>query len=86
MAVANDNESPMGKVFVYRFRRGGAVTARENEWGTLAAILSIEGSVPITRSAMSVDASLLDDTGFLPAALSPYDLLLESGAGKKTAP
>jgi hypothetical protein len=76
----------MGKVFVYRFRRGGATIAKSNEWGTLAAILSIEGTIPITRSAMKVDASLLDDTGFLPVEMSPYDLLVATAGKKKTAP
>jgi hypothetical protein len=40
----------------------------------MEAILSREGCTPITRSARKVDAALLDEGGFLPAGVSPYDL------------
>lgn len=67
----------MKRVFVYLYRSLGSHPGTAREWGTMEAILSIDGREPITRSAMKVDASLLDEAGFLPYGLSPYDL--ESG-------
>jgi hypothetical protein len=67
----------MKNVFVYLYGCISAHPGKPHEWGTMDAILSIYGCAPITRSAMKVDASLLDEAGLLPYGLSPYDL--ESG-------
>lgn len=67
----------MRKVFVHLYRCAIASPGVGREWGTLDAIHSIDAGVPLTRSAMKVDASLLDEAGFLPYGLSPYEL--ESG-------
>jgi hypothetical protein len=61
------------KVFVYRIRHAGG-SAHPIQWGTMEAILLREGCTPITRSARKVDAALLDEGGFLPPGVSPYDL------------
>lgn len=63
----------MKKVFVYRVRHAGG-SGHPIHWGTMEAILSMEGCTPITRSARKVDAALLDEGGFLPPGVSPYDL------------
>lgn len=72
----------MKRVFVYLYRSLGTAPGAPREWGTMEAILSVDGREPITRSAMKVDASLLDEAGFLPYGLSPYDL--ESGVERST--
>lgn len=72
----------MKKVFVYLYRSLGTHPGALREWGTMEAILAVVGREPITRSAMKVDASLLDEAGFLPYGLSPYDL--ESGVERST--
>ena len=67
----------MRKAFVYLYRRAIPSPGLGREWGTMEAILAVEGGAPLMRSAMKVDASLLDEAGFLPYGLSPYEL--ESG-------
>jgi hypothetical protein len=61
------------KIFVYRIRHAGG-SAHPIQWGTMEAIVSMEGCTPITRSARKVDAALLEKGGFLPPGVSPYDL------------
>ncbi len=60
-------------VFVYLWKVGNAAPGGVRRWGTLEAIASLGGCVPITRSARKVAFDRLDPNGFLPRGVSPDD-------------
>jgi hypothetical protein len=55
-------------VYLYRKSERGAP---EPDWGTMTAILALEGCEPITRSARLVKRDALEATGFLPHGVTP---------------
>jgi hypothetical protein len=58
-------------VYLYRKTERGAP---EPDWGTMTAILALEGCEPITRSARMVKREAISSDGFLPHGLSPDDV------------
>jgi hypothetical protein len=58
------------RVPVYLFRRTER-GAPEPDWGTMTAILALEGCEPITRSARLVKPGALAANGFLPTGVTP---------------
>jgi hypothetical protein len=55
-------------VYLYRKSERGAP---EPDWGTMTAILALEGCEPITRSARLVKRDALEADGFLPSGVTP---------------
>jgi hypothetical protein len=58
-------------VYLYRKTQRGAPEA---DWGTMTAILALEGCEPITRSARLVKPDALEKTGFLPSGKTPDEV------------
>jgi hypothetical protein len=58
------------KVPVYLYRRS-VRGAPEGDWGTMTAILALEGCEPIARSARLVRREALEASGFLPHGVTP---------------
>ena len=61
------------RVPVYLYRKS-ARSAPEPDWGTMTAILALEGCEPITRSARLVKPDALQSTGFLPSGVTPDEV------------
>jgi hypothetical protein len=55
-------------VYLYRRHTRGAP---EPDWGTMTAILALEGCEPIARSARLVRPDALAPNGFLPRGVTP---------------
>jgi hypothetical protein len=55
-------------VYLYHKTERGAP---EPDWGTMTAILALEGCEPITRSARLVRPDALEPSGFLPNGKTP---------------
>jgi hypothetical protein len=58
------------RVPVYLFRKSQR-GAPEPDWGTMTAILALDGCEPITRSARLVRPDALESSGFLPHGVTP---------------
>lgn len=61
------------RVPVYLYRKGDR-GAPEPGWGTMTAILALEGCEPITRSARLVKPGALEKSGFLPHGVTPDEV------------
>ena len=59
---------------VYRYRARWPLPEYLPQWGTLEAIATIDGSIPMRPTRRMVDATLLDPDGFMPYQLGPDDL------------
>lgn len=62
------------RIAIYRYRPRWPVPEYLPAWGTLEAIANIGGCIPMRPTERHVDASLLDDDGFLPYDLSSQEL------------
>jgi hypothetical protein len=58
-------------VYLYRKSLRGAP---EPDWGTITAILALEGCEPIARSARLVKPDAVAANGFLPQGVTPDDV------------
>lgn len=61
------------RVPVYLYRKS-VRSAPEQDWGTMTAILALEGCEPITRSARLVKPDALERSGFLPKGITPDEV------------
>ena len=61
------------RVPVYLYRRS-VRAAPEPDWGTMTAILALDGCEPIARSARLVAPDALESSGFLPKGVTPDEV------------
>jgi hypothetical protein len=61
------------RVAVFLYRKSERA-APEPDWGTMTAILALEGCQPIGRSARMVDSAALEPSGFLPKGVTPDEV------------
>jgi hypothetical protein len=67
------NKTLPKRVPVYLYRKSQR-SGPEPDWGTMTAILALEGCEPITRSARLVPSDRLDRRGFLPHGTTPDEV------------
>ena len=69
--MSNKSVGKRVPVYLYRKSQRGAP---EREWGTMTAILALDGCEPITRSARLVKPAALEKSGFLPRGVTPDEV------------